>query len=283
MAVIDADEAELVTKIFDWYINHDSGYGEIVVKLSEAGYMVNNQPFKKHNVKGILTNPFYTGMLLGGQFEPYEGNHTPIVSKTVFEQAQTIRMRKQKNRSKQEGFKLRQKIICPKCQTTLTPNQQRKLSKTYRYYVCSICKKTSVSANKIEEESCQLVKDYLLESSQFKKLIKSLQKQHNDLLKKKSRRTISIKIEKEKLMTLFEEGKLTQENLIEKLKALEGTQNEGKVYIDQKKLEQTLHKLMKLQKSPVDDVLFQQIEKIVLTTNKKIKEIFINGIPISIV
>lgn len=283
IAVVNAREAEIVNQIFEWYVNHGIGYGEIAAKLSREGYTMNNKPFRKHNVKDILTNSFYVGMLKGGQFEPYEGNHKPIVSKKVFEEAQVIRIGKQKDRNEQKGFKLRQKISCPECQTTLTPNQQRQLNKIYRYYVCPTCKKFSISANDLEEESCQLVKQYLLESSQFEQLIKSLQVQHNEVIKNNTKQMASIKNEKEKLMTLFEEGKINQENLIDRLKALDTTPNESNVHINQNKLEQTLQKLIQLQKSPVNDVLFQQIEKIVLTANKKIKEIYLNGIPISII
>ncbi|MFW7401918.1 recombinase family protein [Vagococcus fluvialis] len=283
IAVVNAREAEIVNQIFDWYINHDCGYGEIVARLSREGYTLNNQPFRKDNVKSILTNSFYIGILRGGQFGPYMGNHSPIVSQKMFEQAQAIRVGKQKDRNEQKGFKLRQKIRCPKCQTTLTSNKQKSSSKIYRYYVCPMCKKFSISANILEEKSCQLVKDYLLESSHFKQLIKGLQNQHDEVIKNNAKQTTSIKSEKDKLMTLFEEGKINQENLINRLKALDDTQIERNIYINQEKLEQTLQKLIQLQKSPIDDVLFQQIEKIVLTTNKKVKEIFLNGIPISII
>lgn len=283
IAVVNAREAEIVNQIFDWYINHDCGYGEIVARLSREGYTLNNKPFRKHNVKSILTNIFYIGILRGGQFEPYRGNHPHIVSQKMFEQAQAIRVGKQKKQSKHEDFKLRKRIRCPKCQTTLTSNQQKSSSKIYRYYVCPMCKKFSISANDLEEESCQLIKDYLLESSHFKQLIKSLQVQHDEVIKNNAKKTTNIKSEKDKLMTLFEEGKISQENLIERLKVLNTTSNERRVDINQNKFEQTLNKLMQLQESPVDDVLFQQIEKIVLTTNKKIKEIFLNGIPISII
>lgn len=283
MAVVKDCEAEIVNQIFDWYINHDYGYGEIAKMLLEKGYLIKNRPFKKHNVKGILTNSFYTSMLQGGQFEPYKGNHKPILNKNVFDQAQVIRMGKQKSRNKQDGFKLRRKIRCPKCQTTLTSNQQKSSSKIYRYYVCPMCKKFSISANDLEEESCQLIKDYLLESSHFKQIIKSLQVQHDEVIKNNAKQTTNIKSEKDKLMTLFEEGKISQENLIERLKGLNTTSNERRADINQNKLEQTLNELMQLQKSPVNDVLFQQIDTIILTTNKKIKEIFLNGIPISII
>lgn len=283
MAVVNTCEAEVVNQIFDSYINCGFGYGEIVARLSREGYTLNNQPFRKDNVKSILTNSFYIGILRGGQFGPYMGNHSPIVSQKMFEQAQAIRVGKQKDRNEQKGFKLRQKIRCPKCQTTLTSNQQKSSSKIYRYYVCPMCKKFSISANDLEEESCQLIKDYLLESSHFKQLLKSLQDHHNEVIKNNAKQTTNIKSEKDKLMTLFEEGKINQENLINRLKTLDDTQNESTVYIDQEKLEHTLQRLIQLQKSPVNDVLFQQIEKIVLTTNKKIKEIFLNGIPISII
>ncbi|WP_288394126.1 recombinase family protein [uncultured Vagococcus sp.] len=283
MAVVKDCEAEIVNQIFEWYVNHGIGYGEIAAKLSREDCTMNNKAFRKHNVKDILTNSFYVGMLKGGQFEPYEGNHKPIVSKKIFEEAQAIRIGKQKDRNEQKGFKLRQKISCPECQTTLTPNQQRQLNKIYRYYVCPTCKKVSVSATEIEEESCQLVKQYLLESSHFKQLLKSLQDQHNEVIKNNAKKITNIKSEKDKLMTLFEEGKINQENLICRLKALDDIQTERTVYIDQEKLEHTLQRLIQLQKSPIDDVLFQQIEKIVLTTNKKIKEIYLNGIPISII
>lgn len=283
MAVIDTDEAEVIKQIFDWYINHDSGYGEIVVKLSEEGCMINNQAFKKHNVKGILTNPFYTGMLAGGQFESYKGSHTPIISQQVFEEAKVIRMSKQSIQYEQIGFKLRRKISCPKCKTTLTCNQQKKLSKVYRYYVCPRCKKFSISADGLEKECCQLIKRYLLESSHFKQLIVSLQKEHADTINQQTRKITSLKNEKDKLMKQFEEGKMSQKSLLENVKILEESENKESVNIHKEKLEQTLKQLIQLQKSPIDDVLFRQIEKVTLTTDKTIKEMHLYGIPISII
>lgn len=283
MAVLNSDEAEVVSLIFKLYVNENIGYGKIVNELFKRDIMFKEKPFKLHNVKDILTNMFYIGMIQGGQFGSYKGKHIPIIDQKLFDSAQNIRLGKKSLVGVQREFKLRKKLSCPNCKSTLTPNKQTRENKDYFYYVCPSCKKFSISASYLEKESCRLIKNYVLDGKQFKLLVEKLLKDQTDFFNHQSKKRKNIKNHKEKLMKQFEDGKIDDIYLLEEMKRLKETAIKEPLKIQHEQLEHTLKQLMSFQESPVDDVLFSQIDKIVLTINKKIKEIYLHGVPTSIV
>ncbi len=87
---IDKRQAELVKAIFVLYSEGQSTFQDISDYLYERGVKTTGgKPYSKDKVKYILKNPFYYGHFMYGG-EIYEGKHTPIITKKLFDKVQTV-------------------------------------------------------------------------------------------------------------------------------------------------------------------------------------------------
>ncbi len=87
---IDKRQAELVEAIFVLYSLGQSTFQDIADYLFERGVKTSGgKPYSKDKVKYILRNPFYYGHFIYGG-EIYEGKHTPIISKKLFDKVQAV-------------------------------------------------------------------------------------------------------------------------------------------------------------------------------------------------
>lgn len=100
--IINDDEAQIVRLIFDMYVNQGKTTFKIAKYLTTMGYATKSgNQFEKRVVEYILTNPFYCGIIRwnmrGGDSKRTlkdstewiitEGRHTPIISKELFDKA----------------------------------------------------------------------------------------------------------------------------------------------------------------------------------------------------
>ena len=109
--VIVEEEAEIIRKIFDMYVNEHLGMRSIGNKLADEGILnKNGKPFQQGTIKYILTNPKYKGYYCGNKtrvidyhtkqrvnineedWKLYEDNINvpPIVSEYIWNKAQEI-------------------------------------------------------------------------------------------------------------------------------------------------------------------------------------------------
>lgn len=109
--VIVEEEAEIIRKIFDMYVNEHLGMRSIGNKLADEGILnKNGKPFQQGTIKYILTNPKYKGYYCGNKtrvidyhtkqrvnideddWKVYEDNINvpPIVSEYIWNKAQEI-------------------------------------------------------------------------------------------------------------------------------------------------------------------------------------------------
>ena len=87
---IDKRQAELVEAIFVLYAEGQSTFQDISDYLYERGIKTGGgKPYSKDKVKYILKNPFYYGHFVYGG-EVYEGKHTPIISKKLWDDTQAV-------------------------------------------------------------------------------------------------------------------------------------------------------------------------------------------------
>ena len=109
--VVVEEEAEIIRKIFDMYVNEHLGMRSIGNKLADEGILnKNGKPFQQGTIKYILTNPKYKGYYCGNKtrvidyhtkqrvnineedWKLYEDNINvpPIVSEYIWNKAQEI-------------------------------------------------------------------------------------------------------------------------------------------------------------------------------------------------
>lgn len=84
-------------------------------------------------VHEILQNPAYYGMIRG-KTGLYKGNHTPLISKTLFDQVQDLLHGKNKTRPHKLQFLYRGYLKCGRCGCCLTATIKKK---RYVYYYCT--------------------------------------------------------------------------------------------------------------------------------------------------
>ena len=170
--VIHEEEAETVNMVYSLYLS-GCGYKRICSIFAAEGITVRGNPFRVHNVRGILTNAFYSGYV-ENEFGNVKGIHPAIVTR---EMQNDVRKIQQSRHVKKKDFRrhlLTGKIKCPHCGKNLSihivgPSQKsRRYNKLY-YYDCSSnnansklgCKGIHLRAEKTEAQVVTAVTVFL--------------------------------------------------------------------------------------------------------------------------
>jgi DNA invertase Pin-like site-specific DNA recombinase/predicted transcriptional regulator len=137
--VKDPKTWKLIRRLFEFYATGNHTFEEAADFLAGIGLKTPyGNPLKIDAVKRILSNPFYCGLFWYGG-ELYQGKHSPIISKKLFDTVQEVLARRSKPQTKQRipkpfaGF-----IKCGECGMTITAEIQ----KGHIYYRCTKKSKT---------------------------------------------------------------------------------------------------------------------------------------------
>jgi site-specific DNA recombinase len=105
----------------------------------------------RNQIKRTLDSSFSAGLMpAGGKY--YEGNHTPLISKTLFDKVQNVMHNRSRPRPQKHFFPLRGFLSCEACGCALTAS----LKKGHQYYYCTNGKK-----------KCEEHKSYLREKALY--------------------------------------------------------------------------------------------------------------------
>ncbi len=139
VTLVDEEQAEVVRMVFAEYIKKIYTFRELAIKVnkfSNGKYRISPQYLVK-----VLKNQLYYGWLEVPSWDiSNEGRHQPIISKSLFDQAQVIlrggNPHKQPRNRHHPDFPLRG-ILCNNCGHSFTGGHSRgKLGKLYDYYHC---------------------------------------------------------------------------------------------------------------------------------------------------
>ena len=92
--IINNDESPAVKAVFNYYLQ-GYGYKKIAQYLETDDKCINRKPYQ---VRAIITNPNYCGRVIN-QYGQYDNMFPSIVSTSIYEQAQAIRVNKQVKRT----------------------------------------------------------------------------------------------------------------------------------------------------------------------------------------
>ena len=128
-----------------------------------------DKPLHKDKVKWFLTNPFYYGQFRYGG-EMYEGRHTPIIEKRLFDKVQEVfETARQRQKAKKDPQALCGLVQCGSCGCSITAEMITKRQKNgnvhrYVYYRCTkkrgICSEPYVREEEMIAQLSNLLSGY---------------------------------------------------------------------------------------------------------------------------
>jgi DNA invertase Pin-like site-specific DNA recombinase len=155
---IDKIQAPLIQKAFELYSKGNVGLIALSDLMYEKG--LRNKNGKKVTINGLATilhNPFYIGVIrIEKTGEMFAGKHKPIISKILFDQAQSVFEVKNIPKSEKHFFIFRRHIYCARCRNLYIAEKQ----KGEIYYRCHTrgCTKGTVRENLINSEVLEFLR-----------------------------------------------------------------------------------------------------------------------------
>lgn len=162
--VINEEEAEVVNKIFNWYVYKGWGYAKISATLNEEQIKAKKTTWKPVTIKGILKNVTYIGI---NKWTPKNeqpvvenGEHPGIISEELFSLAQTQLKRRGDGEMSRSSYPYPFSSIvkCGECGGSYTAYYTKKPEDKSAYcnYRCSnkkpgLCKASDIAQLKLEK------------------------------------------------------------------------------------------------------------------------------------
>ena len=148
--LVDKERAKYVKKIFEMYISGNYTVKEIADKLYLDGFKSRGgNKYHKSRFPVLLSNRFYYGVMFSGGQE-YVGQHKPLISKQLFDEAQEMSHKKQHIKKNKLDFTFRGLMVCARCGCLYTATKKKG---KHVYYYCTNGK------NQCEEHKSYLKED----------------------------------------------------------------------------------------------------------------------------
>ncbi len=169
--VVDRKKSKLVLAAFELYAQNGSRLEDVANFLFENGIATKStkrwqnggsRPLKKDQAKLILTNSFYYGHFRYAG-EIYEGKHTPIIAKELFDKVQKVlALRGKVQRHTKEPQQLCGLLKCGSCGCSITAEVQTKKSgRQYIYYHCTkkrgVCDGAYIREEELDTQRSELL------------------------------------------------------------------------------------------------------------------------------
>ena len=187
--VVDRRKAPLVRKAFELYAKNESRLEDIAQFLFERGIKTGatrgwskggGLPLKKDQITFLLSNPFYFGHFAYSG-EMYEGTHTPIVNKELFDKVQKILALRSRahHKAMNEPQAYCGLLRCGECGFSITAEDKLKRQKNgnvhrYVYYRCTKksgnCSQPYVREEALDSQLSGLLAKFVLPSHWAKEL-----------------------------------------------------------------------------------------------------------------
>ena len=182
--IVDKRRSPFVIEAFQLYAGGESRLQDIADFLFSRGVKTKgDKPLKKDQITKMLTNPFYYGHFRY-KGEVFEGKHTPIISKKLFDDVQkVIDRRKHKRTTKtNEPKPLCGLLRCASCGMMITGENQTKRQKNgnihhYTYYHCTKkrkntprCPEPHIREELLNTQLTEMLQEYAMPKSWADKL-----------------------------------------------------------------------------------------------------------------
>ncbi|MBF7020801.1 cassette chromosome recombinase CcrA [Staphylococcus kloosii] len=275
---IDTLKAPTVKAVFNYYLQ-GYGYKKIAQYLETDEKFINRKPYQ---VRNIIMNPNYCGRVVN-QYGQYDNVCPAIVSTSIYEQAQAIRSQKQLKRTSSAN-RLKQKIKCPYCGSTLTNMTIRKKHHALRYYVCPqnmnasrfVCEFKGINAQALEASVLTTCQDFFQNQQLYSKINQTIQQR---LKRQKDIETKST-LTQEQLIEKLARGKMDAGTFREQTQSLH-QQSKPISSINAYQIKNAFQNIM--QQRFTLNMLYPYIDEIHITKNKTLTGIYFKNEPLNIV
>ena len=198
---IDEEKVPYIKRVFSLMATGSYSLRMLADKLYSQGFRSRNgMRVKKCGIGLILKNPIYYGAFRwNGGF--YQGNHTPIVSKGLFDQVQSVMNGKFRPSIQKNNFAFNNLIICGICNCKILG--ERKKNK-YTYYHCTFSKGRHNGIGYIREEKLAVmfekpIKNITIDEELAAWLIRDIKERTKGTLKLEKNRILSLKTQYKKI------------------------------------------------------------------------------------
>lgn len=126
-------QAKYVVRAFELYATGSYGLNDITRILYEEGLRTKSgMKIYRNQIQRLLLSSFSAG-IMSSNGKYYEGNHTPLISKTLYDKVQNVMHNRSRPRPQKHFFPLRGFLSCETCGCALTAS----LKKGHQYYYCT--------------------------------------------------------------------------------------------------------------------------------------------------
>ena len=197
--VVDRKKSKIVLAAFELYAQNGSRLQDIANFFFQYGIKTGatrgwskggGKPLKRDQISFLLSNPFYFGHFKYSG-EMYEGKHTPIVSKELFDKVQKVlALRSRANhKTANEPQAYCGLLKCSECGCSITAEEKKKHQKNgnvhqYIYYRCTkkrgACSSDYVRQEKLDSQLSELLSKFVLPKEWADELHKMAEKDAAD-------------------------------------------------------------------------------------------------------
>lgn len=130
---LDPPRSAMAVRIFELYATGQYSMRQVVNQIHAEGFRIKaGTKVGVSRIEKTIKNPFYFGMMLrDGKY--YAGKHKPIISKILFDKAQSVLAGTTRPKEQTINFPLRGLLLCANCTCMYTAS----LKKGHEYYYCT--------------------------------------------------------------------------------------------------------------------------------------------------
>ena len=197
--VIDRKRGPIIRKAFEMYAKGNYRLEDISNFLFQKGIWSRpskkwssegGRPYKLDKIKWMLSNPFYFGQFKYAG-EIYEGKHTPLIPKKLFDRAQEVlKIRGKVRKVKNEPQAYCGLLCCGECGCGITAEVRTKRQQNgnvhhYTYYRCTKkkgeCSQSYLREELLDSQLSAILSELVLPSEWAKELNKMLDKDETEI------------------------------------------------------------------------------------------------------
>lgn len=224
---IDPKRAPYIKKAFQLYDTGKYSLKSLAKNLYNEGFKTrdNADHISKTTLERILKNPFYYGYFRYNE-ELFEGKHTPLVSKELWDRVQDrLEGKAQRKGPKKHVFKYRGFLTCGECGCSITAEKQ----KGHIYYRCTKskgnCSQPYIREEELEIQLAEIFDPIKIEkkTSEFimermKELYKEDKQEQKKITKNLKIKLTHLKKEKKKLFRKMVNDQIEDKEMYKELK-----------------------------------------------------------------